>query len=369
MSEASEQKNEIPKVSLNTLITDHLPNPEIRKRPKKPSIIKEKPKYKVGLKLLMLFPWVLGLGFAISIFWDFNGMELKLFQFTILLEGLLRILTVSGLIGFFTNWLAIQMLFYPRKKHPILGQGLIPAQKSKIADRLALAVDRDLVNIEHIKERLTKDGQIQKFSRKAIRFVNSFVKNELFRKELRVLLSGYIQQSLDDPEIKNKIRLRAAELIQESTENSKLEKTALRLYLFVKGKTLDTLIDEALSTLPTKIEDALDPIDELIDTLPARLFKEHSKLEEILLTVIERALENLDIYEIVKDNLNSYDELKLEAMIRNATNEHLNYIKYLGAAIGTIGGFIIWNPISVLGLVFFALLIYLTDRLLLLANA
>jgi uncharacterized membrane protein YheB (UPF0754 family) len=364
MHESSEIQEKPKRVSIDTLINDHLPEKEGKKRPVLPQVKQDNKRTKVGLKLLMIFPWLLFVGFFVSVFWDFTGIEITLFGFELTLQGLLRILTVSGLIGFATNWLAIQMLFYPRKKRPILGQGLIPAQKSRIAERLALAVDKDLVNIEHIKQRLTKEGQIQKLSRGTIRFVNSFVKNEAFRQELRLLLSDYIHQSLEDPEIKAKIRERAAVLIKESTDNSKLEKTALKFYLFVKGKTLDTLIDEALLQLPAKIEDALDPVDDLIDTLPARLFKEHQKLEEILLMVIERALENLDIYEIVKDNLDAYDELKLEAMIRNATNEHLNYIKYLGAAIGTIGGFIIWNPLSIFALFLLGFFVYLLDLVL-----
>lgn len=359
MNDASKQKNS----SLYSHKYELLAS-KVESSNAKYSYLKSEPTFKLSLSLLKLFPGILVTGFIISFIWDFDGIKLDFFSITLSLEGLLRIISVSGIIGFFTNWLAIQMLFYPRDKHPILGQGLIPAQKSKIADRLALAVDRDLVNIEHIKERLTKGGQLQIFSRKAIRFINSFVKNDEFRAELRSLLTKYIHQSLDDPEVKSKIKLKTAELIYESTENSKLEKTALRLYLFVKGKTLETFIEEALNTLPSKIEKILDPIDELVDTLPARLFKEQNRLEDILLAIIEKALDDLNIYEIVKDNLNSYDEIKLETMIRNATNEHLSFIKYLGAIIGTVGGLVIWNPIFLLILLVLAFLIYLTDLIL-----
>ncbi len=49
----------------------------------------------------------------------------------------LIILTIIGFfIGWVTNWIAIQLLFWPRKK--ILGfQGLIPRRKQEIAEKIA----------------------------------------------------------------------------------------------------------------------------------------------------------------------------------------------------------------------------------------
>jgi hypothetical protein len=35
-------------------------------------------------------------------------------------------------------------------------------------------------------------------------------------------------------------------------------------------------------------------------------------------------------------------------LLRRTTNEQLNYIKYLGAALGIVGGFIIWAPAAAL---------------------
>ena len=40
-----------------------------------------------------------------------------------------------------------------------------------------------------------------------------------------------------------------------------------------------------------------------------------------------------------------YDEKRLEDMLKRATNEQLNYIKYLGGVLGCIGGLVIWQPI------------------------
>ncbi|MGN8226664.1 hypothetical protein [Gracilimonas sp. BCB1] len=82
------------------------------------------------MNLLFVVPYLLLGVFIISFFWDFNGMSAELFGHTFSFEGLLRIISISGLIGFLTNWLAITMLFRPTHKRPILGRVLFPLRKT-----------------------------------------------------------------------------------------------------------------------------------------------------------------------------------------------------------------------------------------------
>jgi hypothetical protein len=56
------------------------------------------------------------------------------------------------------------------------------------------------------------------------------------------------------------------------------------------------------------------------------------------------------VHALVEDNLREYDEQRLEKLIKNASNDQLQYIQYLGAVLGTLGGFIIWKPIGSLAL-------------------
>lgn len=52
------------------------------------------------LPLLRLIPFVLALLFVLSFFWDFPGMSVTVFGTFLTLDGVLRIVAVSGLIGF-----------------------------------------------------------------------------------------------------------------------------------------------------------------------------------------------------------------------------------------------------------------------------
>ncbi len=115
------------------------------------------------ISILSSVPYLLLGLFIFSFFWDFNAFEAELFGKSLIFEGLLRIISVSGLIGFLTNWLAITMLFKPAQKRPILGHGLIPAQKNRIAFRLAQAVSQDLINPEIIKKKINESNIIGRY--------------------------------------------------------------------------------------------------------------------------------------------------------------------------------------------------------------
>jgi len=90
---------------------------------------KKESKHKVLLKLLFLFPLLLIGTFIGSFYWDFNGVQTTVLGVLIEFEGLMRILSISGLIGFLTNWLAITMLFRPAKKKTHFWSGFSSGSK------------------------------------------------------------------------------------------------------------------------------------------------------------------------------------------------------------------------------------------------
>jgi uncharacterized membrane protein YheB (UPF0754 family) len=64
----------------------------------------------------------------------------------------------GALIGWFTNWLAIRMLFRPRKPIRILGwslQGVIPRRHAQLADRIAETVEDRLLTQEDLEKAMS----------------------------------------------------------------------------------------------------------------------------------------------------------------------------------------------------------------------
>lgn len=69
---------------------------------------------------------------------------------------------VGALIGWFTNYLAVKMIFRPQNpvQFPVIGltlQGLIPKRKAEIAHSLGEVIERDLVSLDELTKELA-DG-------------------------------------------------------------------------------------------------------------------------------------------------------------------------------------------------------------------
>lgn len=263
------------------------------------------------------------------------------------------------MIGFLTNWLAIKMLFRPTKKRPILGQGLIPAQKERIAYRLAVAVSEDLINPEIIKKKIHESQAITKYREKATDYIKAIIDDPEFRLELKKLVVSYVDEMVADPEIRGTLAKTVIEQIEGAIEQNSFERVALKAYSFLKGQEMQDLVEEALNKVPGGVEKGLDKMDTFLDDLPNRIDKHSSTIEDIVTSLLYKLINQLDVHSLVEDNLRQYDEKRLEIMIKNASNDQLRYIQYLGAVLGTLGGFVIWQPLASLAVLGFIILITL----------
>lgn len=69
---------------------------------------------------------------------------------------------IAGAIGWFTNWVAIKMLFYPRKKVKFLFfeiQGVFPKRQAMLAERIGQMVSEELLTTDDIRNSINNpDG-------------------------------------------------------------------------------------------------------------------------------------------------------------------------------------------------------------------
>ncbi|MEX2364138.1 MAG: DUF445 family protein, partial [Balneolaceae bacterium] len=307
---------------------------------------KKTSEHKWLLKLLFIIPYLLLAVFTFSFFWDFEGYTAQFFGISFNFEGILRILSISGLIGFLTNWLAITMLFRPVHRRPVLGQGLIPAQKERIAYRLARAVSEDLINPEIIKKKIHESQLISKYREKATVYVKNIIDDPEFRDGLKTLVVNYVDEMIADPKVRSMLAKTVIQQIDEAVAENSFEKVALKAYSFLKGQEMQVLVEDALHKLPTGIEKGLNKMDTFLDHLPEKLEAHSAMIEETVTSLLYKLVNQLDVHALVEDNLRQYDERKLENLIKNASNDQLQYIQYLGAVLGTFGGFIIWEPVA-----------------------
>lgn len=297
------------------------------------------------LRFLSFIPYLLVAFFGISFFWDFNAVAVDFWRINLQFEGLLKIVSISGLIGYFTNWLAITMLFKPAKKRPILGQGLIPAQKDRIAHRLAQAVSDDLINPEIIKQKINESNAIRRYREESTKYIKGIIDAPGFRNDLKQWVITYLDEMIADPEIRGALAERILLQIEEAVQDKSFEKVALKAYSYVKGQEMQYIIEEALIQIPPSVESGLNKMDSLLDQLPGKIEEHSNAIENIVTSLLYKLINQLDVHKLVEENLRSYDEQHISDILRSATNEQLRYIQYLGAVLGLVGGFLIWEPL------------------------
>jgi uncharacterized membrane protein YheB (UPF0754 family) len=77
---------------------------------------------------------------------------------------LLLIPVISAFIGWFTNWIAVKMLFHPREPKIILGyniQGIFPKRQDQFAQKLGKLVGDELLSFSDIEEKITNPENLK----------------------------------------------------------------------------------------------------------------------------------------------------------------------------------------------------------------
>lgn len=76
---------------------------------------------------------------------------------------------IAALIGWFTNFIAIKMLFHPQRKIKFLFwsiQGIFPKHQREVAERIGKMVSDELLSIHDIKERINQPETLHMINRK-----------------------------------------------------------------------------------------------------------------------------------------------------------------------------------------------------------
>ena len=95
---------------------------------------------------------------------------------------LLLIPIISAFIGWFTNWIAIKMLFHPRIPTKILGitfHGIFPKRQKQFAEKLGKLVSNELLSFRDIEQKITDPNNIKKIMPHVEGHIDHFLRNKL----------------------------------------------------------------------------------------------------------------------------------------------------------------------------------------------
>lgn len=282
---------------------------------------------------------------------------------------------VGAVIGYFTNYLAVKMLFrpyYPKKigKRRIpFTPGIIPKRQPQLAKAIGRAVGEELFTGDDIKTALSseetknkvadtvvdallsqRDGQPQTAETLALAFADR-EKVEGLKESVSETVCKRLLQAADEIDLGDMIAEQGAAVVKE-------KKASLGMLAFVVS---DNMINGLMAQLSDKInayikengaekllpavkgqvdELAETPINGLIDGekrtgLKKFVGEAYGKLVENAGDVL---LKELDIAGIVESKVNAMDVKELEKLCLSVMKKELNAVVNLGAVIGFIIG-------------------------------
>ena len=89
---------------------------------------------------------------------------------------------ISAFIGWFTNWIAIKMLFHPREPRKILGitlQGIFPKRQHQFAEKLGKLVSDELLSYSDIASKITDPANLQSVMPLVDTHIDDFLRKQL----------------------------------------------------------------------------------------------------------------------------------------------------------------------------------------------
>jgi uncharacterized membrane protein YheB (UPF0754 family) len=95
---------------------------------------------------------------------------------------LVLIPVISAFIGWFTNWIAIKMLFHPKQPITILGitiQGIFPKRQEQFAVKLGKLVSEQLLSFNDIEQKLTNSANLHRMMPQVEQHIDYFLREKL----------------------------------------------------------------------------------------------------------------------------------------------------------------------------------------------
>lgn len=286
----------------------------------------------------------------------------------------------GSIIGYFTNWLAIKMMFRPHQPKYIFGMkipftpGLIPKERGRLAEAVGSSISENLMNREVLEKNLLSEDMFTKIGEGYDTFIT---KQKVNTEHLRTFLGHFLSkedidkiQSDTGRELASQIHIRLADsnlgtmLAHAAVEHaiSKMENSLLGIafnveqFLILLQEPAEHLLSKQINQIiSNNSEDIITNLidqesNKLLDTPVCDLIRGHDEqlaqlraiildgYRQVISIHLPKILSTIDISRIIRDRINELDIEEGEQIIFAVMDKELRAIVWLGALLGCIIG-------------------------------
>ena len=286
---------------------------------------------------------------------------------------------VGAAIGYFTNYIALRMLFRPHQAKYFMGihipftPGIIPKEKHRIAASIGKAVSENLMNREVLEKSLLSDDMLSKVGNAIDEFVTTqsgndetieqFARHYLTDDDINAMRTDVsngivkmITSKLQDGALGDKIAHMATEHALEKTRNSLAGRFGADMLVQAVAQPIEKImakhINEILQNNSQQMIQGLvtEESNHLMGLTMQELMTDHAEqvaqikggilnaYRVIITEHLPRILQDIDISTIIEQRINEMDMEEAEAIILDVMKKELRAIVWLGALLGSIMG-------------------------------
>lgn len=278
---------------------------------------------------------------------------------------------IGSAIGYFTNFIAVKMLFHPKNEIKLVGHtlpftpGAIPKGKSRLAKSVGNAVGNNLITREDIEKRLTSDELAEKIADMVLgklslpmNYVLEGVTDinqediEIKKEVVSKSIAKFIAEAISQVDISGIIIEKAPGIIMEKLNNPMIQMfmtdELLQVVLEPVGTEIQTYIGEhgeeyIAPYVSEKFSSAGEkPLADILDSFGM----DRDQLKQAVMSLYKNAVSGcaeklmtwLDLGSIVEEKINGMSSDELEALVMSVMKKEFNTIINLGALIGFVLG-------------------------------
>ncbi|MBA2132813.1 DUF445 domain-containing protein [Capillibacterium thermochitinicola] len=245
-------------------------------------------------------------------------------------------------VGYWTNWLAIKMLFHPQRKNAVWW-GLIHARREELILNLAAGIQSAMVSPEIIRNYLYEHGVLNKLTTAVAGALDGVFRDPQFQQELKEVVAELLARIGNDPRTEARLDQYLEQLIKEwSTESFSGKVLAWTKELWVKS--LRKQVSGLLAQLPASSDYFTARLVAYLETIPVKLVAGEKVVEPLVADLIAEGVRGIDLEKVIRAQLQKMDPSALEHLLTANISAELVFIQTSGGIFGFLVGLAILYP-------------------------
>ncbi|MCQ2208264.1 MAG: DUF445 family protein, partial [Paludibacteraceae bacterium] len=279
----------------------------------------------------------------------------------------------GAIIGYFTNDLAIKMLFHPYKPVFLFGHqlpftpGLIPKEKDRMAASISQMISDKLMTEDVLRDNLLSDDVISKIESTISEFTSNLQEDQQSIREKAIAFVG----EEDTASMENKVVESITDIVTDKLTNTGLGRQFAdmaidsfkdnagfleKIYISAKSNSLNQEIKEAIDDMlkvharPMSNKMIKQSIGDFQSTPVSQLLANKQDQMDAIKngvirlyknTIVEKLpsiMETVNIQQMVENKIKEMDVKEMEDLIFGIMDKELKYIVWLGAVLGFLMG-------------------------------